>query len=292
VALRPHFPQPQGLYDPHDEHDSCGVAMVADLHGRRSHAVVQHGLTALRRLDHRGARGAEPNTGDGAGMLLQIPDAFCRAVVDFDLPPPGQYATGLVFLPDTDDAAAQAVRVLEKYALVEGLTVLGWRDVPTDDDGLGATAVAAQPRIRQVFLAGHRLTSTPAGPAGEPLSGMALERMVWCVRKQTERETRQRGVAAYFPSLSGRTMVYKGMLTPDQLASYFPDLTDPRVESAIALVHSRFSTNTRRCCGPPRSPGICGGCCRSATRRPPIRRTSTRCWSCCTWPGAACRTRC
>jgi glutamate synthase (NADPH/NADH) large chain len=224
--------QPQGLYDPQHEHDACGVALVADLHGRRDHDVVARGLTALRRLDHRGARGAEPNTGDGAGILLQVPDAFLRAVVGFALPPPGRYATGLVFLPANEAAAARSVRVFEKYARAEGAQILGWREVPTNPDGLGATALAAQPRIRQVFL------------TAPPRSGLALERVAWCVRKQTERETRQRGVPAYFPSLSARTMVYKGMLTPGQLEAYFPDLTDPRVGSSIALVHSRFSTNT------------------------------------------------
>jgi glutamate synthase (NADPH) large chain len=229
VVVRQH---PRGLYDPAYEHDSCGVAFVADLHGRRSHSVVARGLTALLRLDHRGARGAEPDTGDGAGILLQVPDAFYRRVVDFDLPPPGRYATGLVFLPTEERAAAVAVRVLDKYAAAEGARILGWRDVPTDDAGLGATARDAQPRIRQLFLA-----------AGDR-EGMDLERVAWCVRKQTERETRQRGAAAYFPSLSGRTVVYKGMLTPAQLTTYFPDLTDPRLVSAIALVHSRFSTNT------------------------------------------------
>ncbi|MPZ25885.1 MAG: glutamate synthase subunit alpha, partial [Micromonosporaceae bacterium] len=229
------YPQPardHGLYDPAYEHDACGVALVADLHGRRSHDVLARGLTALRRLDHRGARGAEPDTGDGAGILLQVPDALCRAVAGVALPPPGQYATGLVFLPADPEGARQAIRVFEKYARAERVEILAWRDVPTDPTGLGATARAAQPAIRQVFL-------TAAGR-----TGMALERAVWCLRKQTERETRQRGVPAYFPSLSGRTMVYKGMLTPGQLATYFPDLTDPRLVSAIALVHSRFSTNT------------------------------------------------
>jgi glutamate synthase (NADPH/NADH) large chain len=221
-----------GLYDPAHEHDACGVALVADLHGRRSHEVVARGLAALRRLDHRGARGAEPDTGDGAGILLQVPDPFCRAVAGVDLPGPGEYATGLVFLPPEEERARQAVRVFEKYARAERVEILGWRDVPTDPAGLGATALAAQPRIRQVFL------------AAPPHTGLALERVVWCLRKQTERETRQRGVPAYFPSLSGRTIVYKGMLTPGQLASFYPDLTDPRLGSAIALVHSRFSTNT------------------------------------------------
>src|SRR5690606_22480522 len=145
--------QSQGLYDPSYEHDACGVALVADLHGRRDHTVVQHGLTALQRLDHRGARGAEPNTGDGAGILLQIPDAFLREVAGVELPPAGAYATGLMFLPRQPDAAAQAVRVFEKYAEAEGVRILGWRDVPTNPDGLGATALATQPQIRQVFVA-------------------------------------------------------------------------------------------------------------------------------------------
>ncbi|WP_446216005.1 glutamate synthase large subunit [Micromonospora sp. IBHARD004] len=237
-------PPATGLYDPAQEHDACGVAFVADLHGRRSHEVVANGLGALCRLDHRGARGAEHNTGDGAGIMIQVPDAFLRAVVDFPLPPAGRYATGLVFLPDDDAGEALARRVVEKYALVEGADVLGWRDVPTDPSGLGETALAAMPRVRQLFLAAHRLTDSPAGPGGSPLAGLDLDRVAFCVRKQAERETAERGVPAYFPSLSGRTMVWKGMLTPDQLPAYYPDLTDERVVSAIALVHSRFSTNT------------------------------------------------
>jgi glutamate synthase (NADPH) large chain len=236
-------PGKQGLYDPANEKDSCGVAFVADLHGRRSHDVVRKGLDALIRLDHRGARGAEPETGDGAGILLQVPDAFYRAILAeegaaFELPPPGQYATGLVFLPTNGAHEARALTVLEKYALVEGAEILGWRDVPVRPRGLGATAQRARPRIRQVFLAAHKLSD------GTPLSGVELDRVAFCVRKQAERETGERGVPAYFPSLSSRTVVYKGMLTPDQLTSFFPDLSDERVESAIALVHSRFSTNT------------------------------------------------
>ena len=237
-------PHPQGLYDPSQERDACGVAFVADLHGRRSHDVVAKGLSALIRLDHRGARGAEYNTGDGAGIMIQVPDAFYRAVAGIELPPAGSYATGLVFLPADAADAERAVKVFEKYALVEGGEVLGWRDVPVVPDGLGESADVARPLIRQVFLGGRRLTDSPAGPAGEPLAGVELDRMAFCIRKQAERETSQRGIGAYFPSLSARTVTYKGMLTPDQLPAFFPDLTDPRVASAIALVHSRFSTNT------------------------------------------------
>jgi glutamate synthase (NADPH/NADH) large chain len=238
------LPHPQGLYDPTNERDACGVAFVADLHGRRSHDVVAKGLSALIRLDHRGARGAEYNTGDGAGIMIQVPDAYFRAIVDFELPPAGQYATGHVFLPADEADAARAVTVFEKYALVEGGDVLGWRDVPVDPSDLGESAEAGRPRIRQVFLAAHRLTGSEDGPANAPLSGLDLDRVAFCIRKQTERETTQRGVGAYFPSLSARTMTFKGMLTPDQLPAFFPDLVDERVDSAIALVHSRFSTNT------------------------------------------------
>ncbi|MBG0563532.1 glutamate synthase large subunit [Actinoplanes aureus] len=238
------YPHPQGLYDPATERDACGVAFVADIHGRRSHDVVAKGLSALIRLDHRGARGAEQNTGDGAGIMIQIPDEFYRAVAGFDLPAAGSYAAGLVFLPTDPDDAARAIKVFEKYVLVEGGEVLGWRDVPVHPDDLGASAEDARPAIRQVFLAAHRLTDSPAGPSGEQLSGVELDRVAFCIRKQAERETSQRGVGAYFPSLSSRTITYKGMLTPEQLPAFFPDLTDERVSSAIALVHSRFSTNT------------------------------------------------
>ncbi|MEH1126030.1 glutamate synthase large subunit [Micromonospora sp. CPCC 206061] len=243
--VHPHLqPSPEGLYDPAYEHDACGVAFVADLSGRRSHDVVAKGLSALCRLDHRGARGAEPNTGDGAGIMVQVPDEFFRAVVDFELPPEGQYATGLVFLPHDPDQATRALQVLEKYALVEGADILGWRELPVDPSDLGETAEAARPHIRQLFIAAHRLTDSPEGRAGSPLTGIDLDRVAFCVRKRTERETAERGVPAYFPSLSSRTMVYKGMLTPEQVPAFFPDLVDERVASAIALVHSRFSTNT------------------------------------------------
>src|SRR5258705_4404738 len=186
-------PYPRGLYDPAYEHDACGVAFVADIEGRRSHDVVVKGLAALCRLDHRGARGAEPNTGDGAGILIQIPDAFYRAEVGFDLPPPGAYATGLVMLPTTAADESRAMTVIEKYALVEGADILGWRDVPVQPEGLGATALAARPRIRQVFMAAHRLTNGDSGPSGQRLTALELERVAFCVRRQAERETPEAG---------------------------------------------------------------------------------------------------
>src|SRR5215813_3626804 len=233
----PHPRTPYGLYDAAYEHDACGVALVADVAGRRSHDILRMGLDALCRLDHRGARGAEPDTGDGAGIMLQIPDEFFRASVDFDLPPPGQYATGLVFLPTIDADEQRAIEVFEKFTATEGATLLGWRDVPVRPDGLGTTAEAARPRIRQVFI-------SATGRDGAHLAGIGLDRVAFAVRRQAERETAQRGIPAYLPSLSARTIVYKGMLTPAQLRSFFPDLHDERMTTAIALVHSRFSTNT------------------------------------------------
>ncbi len=226
-------PEAQGLYDPQFEHDACGVAFVADLHGRTSHRIVEHALTALHNLDHRGAAGAEPSSGDGAGITVQVPDAFLRAVAGFELPAPGAYAVGNAFLPTDDEQAAKAVELVEAVAAEEGLTVLGWRPVPTQADGLGPTARSVMPQFRQLFVAG-------SGDA----RGIDLDRQVYALRKVAERRAREAQVELYFPSLSARTLVYKGMLTTDQLGVVFPDLTDPRFESAIGLVHSRFSTNT------------------------------------------------
>ncbi len=223
------FPPPQGLYDPRHEHDACGVAFVATLTGVASHEIVRQGVTALLNLDHRGARGAEPNTGDGAGILIQIPDAFLREVVDFELPQLGSYAVGTGFLPGDEEAITKTRRRVEEIAAEEGLGVIGWRDVPVNPDSLGTTARGVMPSFSQIFVTG----------AGARVAGMALERLAFCLRKRAEHET-----DAYFPSLSSRTLVYKGMLTPDQLDEVFPDLRDERVTSAVALVHSRFSTNT------------------------------------------------
>jgi glutamate synthase (NADPH/NADH) large chain len=231
----PTTPARQGLYDPVNEHDACGVAFVVDLKGRPSHDIVAKGITALCNLEHRGASGAETNTGDGAGLLIQVPDRFLRSVVPFDLPPAGAYATGIAFLPADADAHEQAVEAIAKVVASEGLVLLGWRDLPTDPSSLGQQSLASMPVFRQVFV---------AGPGGE-LTGLDLERRVYVVRKRIEHEVGNGAEdRVYFPSLSGRTMVYKGMLTVPQLGDFFPDLTDERMESALALVHSRFSTNT------------------------------------------------
>jgi glutamate synthase (NADPH/NADH) large chain len=223
------LPEAQGLYDPSAEHDACGVAFVATLSGEPSHEIVRHALTALRNLDHRGASGAEPNSGDGAGILIGVPDAFFREVVDFELPAAGEYAVGTAFIPGNDEEIARQVETIERIAVSEGATVLGWREVPVMADLVGETARSTMPHFRQVFLA-----------ATEQMDDqLQLERMAFCIRKRVENST-----DVYFPSLSSRTIVYKGMLTTDQLDTFFPDLTDSRVASAVGLVHSRFSTNT------------------------------------------------
>jgi glutamate synthase (NADPH) large chain len=226
-------PPAQGLYDPQFEHDACGVAFVADLQGRASHRIVEQALTALHNLDHRGAAGAEPSSGDGAGITVQVPDTFLRAVVDFKLPARGEYVVGNVFLPLEAEPAARLVELVEGVAVDEGLRVLGWRDVPSVIDPLGPTARSVMPRFRQLFVAGE---------PGE--HGLHLDRRAYALRKVAERRAREAQLELYFPSLSSRTLVYKGMLTTDQLGVVFPDLTDSRFESAIGLVHSRFSTNT------------------------------------------------
>ncbi|MDQ3615942.1 MAG: glutamate synthase large subunit [Actinomycetota bacterium] len=223
------FPPAQGLYDGLHEHDACGVAFVATLTGVASHDIVAKAITALRNLEHRGASGAEQDSGDGAGILLQVPDAFLRAVVDFDLPPARGYAVGTAFLPGDAEQVAKTRQRIEEIAAEERLTVLGWRNVPVDSGLLGATARGVMPTFSQLFVTG----------ASGRVVGMALERLAFCLRKRAEHETE-----VYFPSLSSRTLAYKGMLNPDQIEAFYPDLVDERLQSAVAVVHSRFSTNT------------------------------------------------
>ncbi|MBZ8177432.1 glutamate synthase large subunit [Corynebacterium sp. 3HC-13] len=221
-----------GLYDPRYESDACGVAFVADIHGRPSRRIVDQGIQALINIDHRGAAGAEPTTGDGAGILLQIPDSFCRQ--HLDLPPAGSYATGIAFLPRRRMAMLDARRQFEDIVKEEGAEILGWREVPVDPSGLGSMARDAMPTFAQVFL------SAPGK------SGIDLDRVMFFIRKRCSHELGYTDgePTIYFPSLSSRTIVYKGMLTTPQLAEFYKDLTHPDFTSAIALVHSRFSTNT------------------------------------------------
>ncbi|MCX4677979.1 glutamate synthase large subunit [Streptomyces sp. NBC_01433] len=220
-------PAQQGMYDPRNEHDACGVGFVATLTGVASHELVEQALTVLRNLEHRGATGSEPDSGDGAGILLQVPDAFLREEAAFGLPEAGAYAVGIAFLPADD--STEAVDEIEKIAGEEGLTVLGWREVPVAPDLLGNGARATMPEFRQIFVADSDGTAT----------GIVLDRKAFALRKRAEREA-----GVYFPSLSARTIVYKGMLTTGQLEPFFPDLSDRRFATTVALVHSRFSTNT------------------------------------------------
>ena len=224
MALPSSFPPAQGLYNPANEHDACGVAMVATLNKIPTHEIVAQALTALRNLEHRGAAGAEPDSGDGAGILIRVPDAFYRAITDFSLPTEGSYATGIAFIQPGFDPSP----LIASLAAQEGLEVLGWRDLPTNPASVGKTAQSVMPIFRQLFVQGKK---------GE--SGIALDRLAFALRKQAEHAGE-----IYFPSFSSQTIVYKGMLTTGQLEEFFPDLSDERVASPLALVHSRFSTNT------------------------------------------------
>jgi len=238
-------PPAQGLYDPRHEHDACGVGFVVNIKGVRSHSIVRQALQVLINLLHRGACGCEVNTGDGAGILVQMPDRFLRKHADllgFDLPAPGEYGAGLVFLPRDSDQRGAVERLFEQTVTAEGQRVLGWRDVPTDDRLLGASAVAVEPVFRQIFIG--------RGPAlaGLPDAHARFERKLYVIRKRVENAVDRLGLPEgkffYIPSLSSNTLIYKGMLIADQLEAMYPDLADPDLESALALVHQRFSTNT------------------------------------------------
>ena len=224
MALPSTFPAAQGLYNPANEHDACGVAMVATLNKIATHEIVAQALTALRNLEHRGAAGSEPDSGDGAGILIRVPDAFYRAVTTFDLPVEGSYATGIAFIQPGFDPTS----LIQTLATQEGLEVIGWRDLPTNPTSVGKTAQSVMPIFKQLFIKGNKSES-----------GIALDRLAFALRKQAEHAGE-----IYFPSFSSQTIVYKGMLTTGQLEEFFPDLSDERVVSPLALVHSRFSTNT------------------------------------------------
>ena len=219
------MPSALGLYDPANEHDACGVAMVATLNKKHSHEIVSKALTALRNLEHRGASGAEPDSGDGAGILIQVPDKFYRSVVSFELPKVGSYATGIFFVQKNNPLNNEKIN---QIAAEEGLSIIGWRDMPINSSSIGKTALSVMPDFKQVFLTGLNNETD-----------IVLERMAFCFRKRIEHT-----MPIYISSLSSRTIVYKGMLTTGQLEEFFPDLSNPLVESAMALVHSRFSTNT------------------------------------------------
>ena len=221
-------PTAQGLYDPAYEHDACGVGFVARLDGVASHDIVEKGLEVLRNLDHRGATGADTAAGDGAGILVQVPDAFLRRVVDAELPAKGSYAVGMAFLP-TDARARETVKAAVAHiAVQEGLRVLAWRTVPTDTSTLSPISLEVMPHMEMVIVDSY-----------DGHTGLDLERLAYVLRRRAQHEQK-----VYFSSLSCRTLVYKGMLTTDQLETVYPELHDPDLASALALVHSRFSTNT------------------------------------------------
>ncbi|HLP03744.1 MAG TPA: glutamate synthase large subunit [Opitutaceae bacterium] len=235
------LPAKQGLYDPFFEHDACGVGFVVDMKGRKSHRIVEQAIQVLVNLDHRGAAGSEPNTGDGAGILLQIPHTFFAAACKkarIPLPAAGEYGTGIVFLPKNVTKRRRLEEKFEQIIQSEGQTVLGWRTVPTNNKSLGETAKASEPAMRQIFI----------GRSPELADNAAFERKLYVIRKRAYNEIRNTTMDGaeywYLPSLSSQTIVYKGMLLTLQLADYFPDLSDPTMETALALVHSRFSTNT------------------------------------------------
>ncbi len=253
-------PKAVGLYDPRFEHDACGVGMVARLDNRPTHEVIAQAIGALENLEHRGASGADPTTGDGAGILMQMPDELLRAVLDFELPPPGRYGVLMCFLPLHDEECSRLRELLERTVRAEGQRVLGWREVPCDAAHTGRTAGACRPAIWQLFVgAGEEPAGLPAGaseggPAGAPAGREggrdldrdfdqdAFERKLYVIRRVCELDPAAEGL--YVTSSSSRTVNYKGMLISNQLAGFYPDLRDPRAKSAMALVHSRFSTNT------------------------------------------------
>ncbi len=235
------FPEKQGLYDPRNEHDACGVGFFANIKGHKSHSIVSRGLELLRNLTHRGAVGADPLAGDGAGIMIQIPDGFFReecSKANLELPAPGLYGVGMVFLPPQIETKSFCEQALVKSIQSEGQTVLGWRDVPVNNSALGESVKEVEPTIRQIFIG--RGINCPDQDT--------FERKLFVIRKQVEHTVRkaklQNGQAFYITSMSCRTLLYKGMLLADQVGIYFPDLTDNRMESALALVHQRFSTNT------------------------------------------------
>jgi len=235
------LPTRQGLYDPRNEHDACGVGFIVHIKGHKSHAIVSQGLELLRNLTHRGAVGADPYAGDGAGILIQLPDAFLRAECnkqDLTLPPEGDYAVGMVFLPRDASDRASCETLFTEIIARENAILLGWRDVPVDNHELGDSAKGVEPFIRQVFI----------GCGADCPDQDAFERKLFVIRKQVENAVRdlnlKNGHSFYVPSLSTRTLVYKGMLLANQVGPFYPDLIDERIESALALVHQRFSTNT------------------------------------------------
>src|SRR3989440_2141973 len=242
TSARTRAPGRQGLYDPQFEHESCGVGFVVNIKGQKSHAIIRQALQVLLNLDHRGACGCEANTGDGAGILIQPPHDFLKLVARearVSLPNPGEYGIGMVFLPSNRAQRSECEKAFAAIVAEEGQRLLGWRTIPTNNGSLGKTAKASEPFMRQVFIGRNKNLT----------DDLAFERKLYVIRKRTENAIRYSGKVKggdffYVSSLSFRTVVYKGMLLTTQLTEYYPDLSHPAMESALALVHSRFSTNT------------------------------------------------
>lgn len=235
----PGLPPKQGLYDPEQEKDSCGIGFVVNIKGQKSHTIVQQGLQILENLSHRGAQGCDPCTGDGAGILLQVPHEFLKRTVGdvgIALPNAGEYGVGMVFLPPQMDARKQCEALFSRMIGEEGARLLGWRDVPVKSDAIGPVARSTEPFIRQVFI------------SRDVLNEGQFERKLYVIRKRVETAVRESAIQGrdyfYISSLSANTIVYKGLLLPEQMSAYYQDLKDERLASALALVHSRFSTNT------------------------------------------------
>jgi glutamate synthase domain-containing protein 1 len=234
------LPCPQGLYHPSNEHDACGIGFVASIHGKRTHEIIRKGIEVLINLTHRGASGCDPETGDGAGVLIQIPHEFFArecARLGFNLPAAGDYGVGMIFFPVEKHARLQCEAVLERVASEEGLRVLGWRDTPVEDTAIGRVARASRPYIQQMFIA-----------RPEELTADAFERKLYVVRKRAEAEIMASEIehknVFYVTSMSARTIVYKGLLLAPQILNFYRDLSDETAISALCLVHQRFSTNT------------------------------------------------
>jgi len=239
--MYPGIPEKQGLYDPQFEHDSCGVGFIVDMHGRKSHTIVRKAIQVLVNLQHRGAKGCEVNTGDGAGITMQVPDAFLRAEmqkIGMTLPEIGKYGVGMVFLPRAADSRRRCEQLLEDAVQRTGQKVLGWRDVPTNNSEIGNSAKAVEPVFRQIFV----------GVGAGDVSRDTFERKLYLIRRRAENAVAAAGIPDgnyfYLSSMSCDTLVYKGMLSADQIDTYFPDLVNPQVDTALAVVHQRFSTNT------------------------------------------------
>src|SRR5229473_1049142 len=237
----PESPSPPGLYNPAFEHDACGVGFVVDIKGRKSSTIVSQALTILKNLLHRGACGCEENTGDGVGILIQVPHAFLVrecATLNISLPAPKFYGAGMVFLPRDPKQARYCQQAFAAVINDEGQQLLGWRDVPTSDSHIGPSAQAVEPVFKQIFI--KRAADLP--------DDAAFERRLYIIRKRIEHVIWNSDLSErklfYIPSLSYKTLIYKGMLIGSQVEAFFPDITDPLVESALALVHQRFSTNT------------------------------------------------